>query len=59
MSDKIILVAIVCMTTLAMTAIVFIATYMKDKVALKSKTRIKNVLNSEIEVKSENKSSKN
>ncbi|AAK79943.1 Conserved hypothetical protein [Clostridium acetobutylicum EA 2018] len=59
MSDKIILVAIVCVTTLAMTAMVFIATYMKDKLTLKNRTRIKDVLDSEIEIKSENKNSKN
>ncbi|MBZ9622906.1 hypothetical protein G9F71_008570 [Clostridium sp. FP2] len=61
MSDKITIVAMICATSLGMATIVFISTYLKDRLTVKSKTSIKDVVNSEIAITTENsdKSTKN
>ncbi|WP_242874881.1 MULTISPECIES: hypothetical protein [Clostridium] len=58
MSDKIVLVAMFCITTLGMAAIVFISTYLKDKLTIKNKTSIKDDVKSETEITAEKKDSK-
>lgn len=59
MSDRIILVAMICITTSGMTAMVFIATYLKDKISVKSKANVKDIVKIETDVNTENKNSKN
>ncbi|WP_242874874.1 MULTISPECIES: hypothetical protein [Clostridium] len=58
MSDKVIFTAIICITILAMTSIVFIATYMKDSLTFKNKMKIKDIAKTEIEVTAKNRKSK-
>jgi len=57
----IVVVAMVCITTLGSLGILSVATYFKDKLAIKSKTLIKGVVENEIAIttENENKSTKN
>lgn len=58
LSDKLVLVAMFCITTLGMAAIVFISTYLKDKLTIKNKTNIKDDVKTETEITAEKKDSK-
>lgn len=63
MSESITMVAIICVTIVAITlglpTIVLIATYTKDKLNLKNKTSIKDIADVETAISVEDKNSKN
>ncbi|MFD3158840.1 hypothetical protein ACFIJ5_18690 (plasmid) [Haloimpatiens sp. FM7330] len=55
MSDIVIIVISVCVTTLGLTTIMSISTYKKDKLEFKTKTSIKDIINNEIAITGEDK----
>lgn len=58
MSDKLTAIAFICATALAMSGMFFFATYKKEKLEIKNKTNIKDLIDTEIAVTAEDKKSK-
>ncbi|MBV4420297.1 hypothetical protein KM800_13380 [Clostridium tyrobutyricum] len=59
MSDTLIALIVVCVTSLSLTAMVIVGTYFKDKLTLKSKSSIGKLSENEISITAEEKNSKN
>lgn len=58
MSDKLTAIAFICATALAMSGMFFFSTYKKEKLEIKNKTNIKDIVDSEVAITAEDKSSK-
>ena len=58
-SDTVTVVAMVCVTSLGMAAIVFVGTYLKDKLDFRIKTSIKDIATHEVAVTTANNKTKN
>lgn len=55
LSDKLILVAMLCIVALTLTPMFFYSTYKKEKLELKSKINVKDLIDSEVAVTAEDK----
>ena len=57
--DTVIIIALICITALALTAMVIVGTYFKDKLMIKSKFLVGKATENEISITAEEKNSKN
>jgi hypothetical protein len=59
MSDTVIVLALICITSLSLTAMVIVGTYFKDRLAIKSRSSFGKLAENEISITAEEKNSKN
>ncbi|WP_058953352.1 hypothetical protein [Clostridium tyrobutyricum] len=59
MSDTAIIVISICITSLCLTAMVIVETYLKDRLVIKGKSSIGKLTKNEISITAEDKNSKN
>ncbi|WP_039658535.1 hypothetical protein [Clostridium tyrobutyricum] len=59
MSDTVIALIIICITSLGLTAMVIVGTYFKDKLTIKGKSSVGKLSENEISITAEEKNSKN
>lgn len=59
MSDTVVIVISICITSLCLTAMVIVGTYLKDRLVIKGKSSIGKLSENEIFITAEDKSSKN
>jgi len=59
MSDTVIIVISICITSLCLTAMVIVGTYFKDKLSIKSRSSVGKLAENEISITAEEKNSKN
>lgn len=59
MGETIIALGFICVTSLGLTAMVIIGTYLKDRLEIKGKSSVGNLTESEISITAEEKNSKN
>ncbi|WP_368490222.1 hypothetical protein [Clostridium sp. BJN0013] len=58
MSETIIALGFICVTSLGLTAMVIVGTYLKDRLEIKGKSSVGNLTESEISMTAEDKNSK-
>ena len=58
MSDSVIIVISICITSSGLTAMVIVGTYLKDRLEIKGKSSVGNLTESEISMTAEDKNSK-
>ena len=59
LSETIIALGFICVTSLGLTAMVIVGTYLKDRLEIKGKSSVGNLTESEISMTAEDKNSKN
>lgn len=59
MSDTVIVLALICITSLSLTAMVIVGTYFKDRLAIKGRSSVGKLAENEISITAEEKNSKN
>ncbi|MFL0196460.1 hypothetical protein ACJDU8_12970 [Clostridium sp. WILCCON 0269] len=59
MSDTVIIVVSICITSSCLTAMVIVGTYLKDRLIIKGKSSIGKLTKNEISITAEDKNSKN
>ena len=59
LGETIIALGFICVTSLGLTAMVIIGTYLKDRLEIKGKSSVGNLTESEISITAEEKNSKN
>lgn len=59
MSDTVIIVISICITSLCLTAMVIVGTYFKDRLSIKSRSSVGKLAENEISITAEEKNSKN